>query len=109
MATASPISSSARIRGVEQLDIANGQANTLAVRLADVLALDARNIDALGATRDNVRVLNVGEGEGDRVNLALGDGWTEQSSVSVAGETFRIFTSNAVTLAIDNDAQIAFV
>jgi Ca2+-binding RTX toxin-like protein len=98
-----------RIRGVELFDLTNGQANTLDIRLADVLAFDAQNIDAGGTTLDNVAVIGVGAGESDQVNLATADGWTEGANVTVEGETFRVFTVNSVTLAVDNDATIAFV
>ena len=95
-----------RVRGVELFDIANGQANTLGVRLADILALGAQNIDAGGTTFDNVVVIEADAGEMDQVNLAAADGWSEQASVTVDGDTFRVFTRNAVTLAIDNDASV---
>ncbi|HJS31627.1 MAG TPA: hypothetical protein VJ924_06510, partial [Alphaproteobacteria bacterium] len=94
------------VRGVELLDIANGQANTVGVRLADILALGAQNIDAGGTTFDNVVVIEADAGEMDQVNLAAADGWSEQASVTVDGDTFRVFTRNAVTLAIDNDASV---
>ena len=54
-------------------------------------------------------VIEVGAGENDQVDLATVDGWTEGANVTVEGETFRVFTVNSVTLAVDSDATIAFV
>lgn len=97
-----------RIFGVDLFDLSNGAANTFNLRLSDVLTLDAQNIDAGGTTLDNVLVVAVGDGENDTVNLSTADGWMEQSSVVVDGETFRIFTAASTTIAIDDAAQIVF-
>ncbi len=93
-----------RIQGIERIDITGTGANTLALRVLDVLDLS-----------DSSNMLIV-KGDADD-EASIGAGWTAASSggtngdgtSTIEGRSFQIYTSGQATLLIDQDVNTAAV
>jgi hypothetical protein len=97
-----------KIAGIEVLDFTNGSADTITLHKADVLDIDCNVIDALGdASLDNVLVID-GD-SGDALTLATADGWALTGSKTVGLDTWDIYATGNVRIAVDQDIGVSLV
>ncbi len=93
-----------RIIDIERFDMANGLANSMNLKAADVLALDLRVRDLGGkAALDNVLAI---DGDfGDTLNLDAADGWQVWAGQSLAG--YALYVSGFARIAVDTDIAVS--
>jgi hypothetical protein len=92
-----------RIQNIETIDTDNGFSNQIALRLADVLEIDAQNSDVGGPEVDNVLKI---DGEiGDTLSLDPADGWGAPDTSSVIG--YAVYAAANVKIAVDLDIAVA--
>jgi hypothetical protein len=93
-----------KIRNVETIDTDNGVSNQIALRLTDVLEIDAHNSDLGGvASLDNV--LKLDGDSGDSLSLDPADGWSAPDTATLAG--YAIYAAGNVKIAVDQDIPVA--
>ncbi|HJP21681.1 MAG TPA: hypothetical protein QF861_08995, partial [Alphaproteobacteria bacterium] len=78
------------VSGIENVDL-GGQGNTLTLTMADVLDIS-----------DTTDQLLVDGGADDSVS-APGEGWTNQGTTVVEGNTYTIYTNGSASLLVDTD------
>ena len=94
----------AKIQNVETIDTDNGSSNQIALRLADVLHIDAADHDVGGAASlDNV--LKIDGDSGDTVSLDPADGWSAPDTATLAG--YAIYAAGNLKIAVDQDIAVA--
>jgi hypothetical protein len=92
-----------RIANVEVVDVDNGGANALTLHLADVLDIDAGNLNVGGkATLDNV--LKIEGNSGDTLHLVASEGWGAADTSTLAG--YAIYSIQHVQVAVDTQIAV---
>jgi hypothetical protein len=95
-----------RIAAVEVLDFDNGKSNAIALEAADLLDIDAGNMNVGGkASLDNV--LRIDGDAGDVLTLSSSDGWSAADTGTLPG--YALYTAGAVKVAIDTDIGVSLV
>ena len=94
----------AKIQNVETIDTDNGSSNQIALRLADVLHIDAADRDVGGAASlDNV--LKIDGDSGDTLSFDPADGWSAPDTATAAG--YAIYAAGNLKIAVDQDIVVA--
>jgi Ca2+-binding RTX toxin-like protein len=92
-----------KIVSVEVIDVDNGQNNAMTLHLADVLDIDANNVNVGGvASLDNV--LKIDGNAGDTLQLTAAEGWSAADKSTLAG--YAIYTDQHVRIAVDTDIVV---
>jgi Ca2+-binding RTX toxin-like protein len=92
-----------KIEGVEVLDFDNGQANALTLHVADLLDIDATDLDVGGVSGLN-DVLKIDGNVGDSLALTASEGWGAADTATLAG--YAIYTTGAIKVAVDTDVSV---
>jgi hypothetical protein len=93
-----------KIRNIETIDTDNAVANQIALRLTDVLEIDAHNSDVGGvASLDNV--LKLDGDTNDTLSLDPADAWSVPDTTTLAG--YAIYAAGNVKIAVDQDITVA--
>ncbi len=93
-----------RIRNIEIVDTDNGFSNQIALRLTDVLEIDAHNSN-VGGVAELSNVLKIDGDSGDTLSLDPADGWSAPDTASLLG--YAIYTAGNVKIAVDQDIVVA--
>lgn len=93
-----------KISGIETIDVDNSVANTVSLRLADLLDLDvdSSNVGGVGQL-DNA--LKIDGNSGDTLTLFASDQWSAADTATLLG--YAVYTHGAIRIAIDNDIAVA--
>src|SRR5581483_10504836 len=92
-----------KISGIETISLQNGFQDTVILRLADVLDIDAHDANVGGkATLDNTLKFD-GEA-GDKLALATADGWSAADTSTLPG--YAIYTHADVKIAVDTHIAV---
>ena len=93
-----------RIRDIETIDADNGFSNQIALRLTEVLEIDAHNSD-VGGTIELDNVLKIDGDSGDTLSLDPADGWGAPDTSILIG--YALYTAGNVKIAVDQDIVVA--